>query len=152
MQTQSCDTPAKVSPVLITVAWTKWGGMLELPWSINEGQVEALAAPQSAPHPTLLDGKPEAALHAPTTNCGVEPPSKTGCAGRWSPLYPPAVHLHGPEKVSLVRPMSGAFQECACYSLCQPAYPLPWSPGAGPEMTSCYTVTGCIWVVEEKQG
>ena len=41
--------------------------MLELPWSINEGQVEALAAPQSAPHPTLLDGKPEAALHAPTT-------------------------------------------------------------------------------------
>ena len=72
--------------------------MLELPWSINEGQVEALAAPQSTPHPTLLDGKPEAALHAPTTNCGVEPPSKTGCAGRWSPLCPPPVHLHGPCK------------------------------------------------------
>ena len=72
--------------------------MLELPWSINEGQVEALAAPQSTPHPTLLDGKPEAALHAPTTVTMEWSHLQRQCAGRWSPLYAPPVHLHGPCK------------------------------------------------------
>ena len=99
--------------------------MLELPWSINEGQVEALAAPQSTPHPTLLDSKPEAALHAPTTVTMEWSRLQRQCAGRWSPLYAPPVHLHGPCKGVAVGSVSGAFQRCACYSLCQPAYPLP---------------------------
>ncbi|CAN0490539.1 unnamed protein product [Rangifer tarandus platyrhynchus] len=101
-------------------------GMLELPWSINEGHVEALAPPQPLPHPTLLDAKPEASLHPLpplTAECSHLP--RQGVQGAGHHCIPLQCTSMAPSKVSLGGSVSGAFQGCACYSLCQPAYPLP---------------------------
>lgn len=97
---------------------------MELPWSIDKGQMEALAAPQSAPHPTLLDSKPEAALHPP--------PSVTA---EWSHLPRQGVQGAGHHCIPLQCP-SMAQQSCHSSVQCQ-------EPSRGVPAPQCASLVTC---------
>lgn len=91
---------------------------MELPWSIDKGQVEGLTAPQSAPHPTLLDSKSEAALHPlPPVTAEWSHLPRQGMQGAGQHCIPLQCTSMAPAKLLLCQEASRGVPATQCASL-----------------------------------